>query len=153
MKILVLGAGNILRGDDGFGVRVIRELARKPLPDCVRMIEAGLRVESYVAEMPDYDRVIIIDSIEAGLEPGAVVSFSPDRVSEAKAEDMSSLHGLGALGGVRLLESLGECPPVTIIACQRGDNTEGEILSRAVETAVRSAVALAEEFVRDFAGE
>ena len=153
MKILVLGAGNLLRGDDGFGVRVIRELAHKPLPDCVRMVEAGLRVESYVAEMPDYDHVIIVDSINAGLDPGAVVSFTPDRVREAKTEDDHSLHGLGALGGVRLLESLGECPPVTIIACQRGDNIEGEKLSYPVGTAVKSAVNMVEEYIRDLAGE
>lgn len=152
MKILVLGAGNTLRGDDGFGVRVVKGLAHKPLPASVRLIEAGLRVESYVADMPDYDRVIIVDSMDAGLKPGSVVSFGPDRVREAQSVDDHTLHGLGALGGVKLLESLGECPPVTIIACQRGDCSEGEKLSNPVETAVKSAVIMVEDTIRDMVG-
>ncbi len=137
---LVLGIGNILRGDDGFGVRVAEELQRRRLPRGAKVVIAESRGLAHTEDIQQAERVLIIDAIDAGKAPGTVIVFSPERVRELDAD--SSPHGLGMLGILKLLETLGHCPPVTIIGCQRGNALEGEALSPEVAKAVNRAADL-----------
>ncbi len=52
MKILVAGMGNILRGNDGFGIRVVEKLSEiSELPEGVEIYEAGIGGIALVQEL------------------------------------------------------------------------------------------------------
>ena len=67
-RVLVAGMGNALRGDDGFGIEVVRRLnQRSDLPPEVRVIEVGIGGIPLVQELLDrYGLLIIVDAV-AGL--------------------------------------------------------------------------------------
>jgi hydrogenase maturation protease len=147
---LVLGIGNILRGDDGFGVLVARRLRKRRLPHGVKVVAGELRSLAYSEEIARAEHVILVDALDAGEPPGSLMTFTPDQVRSR--DESASPHGLRALGILELLQALGRCPPVTLIACQRGSATEGERLSPQVEAALPKALAAVEAAIRAAAG-
>lgn len=78
-RVLVACVGNVLRGDDGFGVAVADELAGgEPLPAGVEVIETGIGGLSIVQQLMDgYDCLIVVDAIARGAAPGTVVVAEP----------------------------------------------------------------------------
>ena len=78
-KILVAGIGNIFFGDDAFGCEVATQLARRPLPEGVRVTDFGIRsYDLAYAIMDDYDAVILVDATAQGAEPGTIYLIAPD---------------------------------------------------------------------------
>jgi hydrogenase maturation protease len=142
-SVLVAGVGNIFLGDDGFGVEVAARLARRTLPEHVRVVDFGIRGLHLAYELLDgVDRLILVDAAQRGetpgtvsvlrvmAEPGAEVPMSP-----MDAHDMSPdtvLDLVHALGG-----SLGE---VLVVTCEPQDVGANLGLSDAVLAAVDSAV-------------
>ncbi|MEO7119084.1 MAG: hydrogenase maturation protease, partial [Candidatus Limnocylindrales bacterium] len=53
LRLLIAGVGNVLRGDDGFGVEVARRLESAPLPDGVRVVETGIGGIALVQELQE----------------------------------------------------------------------------------------------------
>ena len=78
-RILVAGIGNIFFGDDAFGCEVAKELAQRPLPEGVRVIDFGIRsYDLAYAIMDDYDATILVDASPRGSPPGTVYLIEPD---------------------------------------------------------------------------
>ena len=75
VRTLIAGFGNVLRGDDGFGVEVIRRLQeREPMPD-VEVMEvgtAGIRLAQEL--LTPCDRLIIVDAMRRGDRPARCTS-------------------------------------------------------------------------------
>ena len=65
MKTLVIGYGNVLRGDDGVGLEVARLLEARHLEEVEVRAVGQLQIE-WAAEWVKYDRVIMIDAALAG---------------------------------------------------------------------------------------
>src|SRR5690349_10522091 len=66
-RILVAGIGNVFLADDGFGVEVARRLAARPLPESVRVMDAGIRgMDLVYALLEDYDAAILVDTAVRG---------------------------------------------------------------------------------------
>lgn len=74
-KIVILGIGSNMRADDAAGLLVIQELAQKAknFPNLV-IIDGGTAPENYTSDIrrANPSHLIIVDSAEMGLEPGAV---------------------------------------------------------------------------------
>jgi hydrogenase maturation protease len=118
-RTLILGVGNILLGDEGVGIHAIRELDKRPLPPHVDVIDGGTAGLDLLDLMRGHERVIIIDAVEAGAEPGTIFRFTPDEVtSEARALPLS-LHQTEVLKVLELATYLGQpLPPVVIYGIQ-----------------------------------
>src|SRR5436309_933525 len=72
-RILVAGIGNIFLGDDAFGVEVAQRLARRPLPDAVRIVDFGTRgLDLAYALLDGYEAVILVDASPRGGPPGTL---------------------------------------------------------------------------------
>ncbi|HEV2131682.1 MAG TPA: hydrogenase maturation protease, partial [Longimicrobiaceae bacterium] len=73
-RTLIAGFGNVLRGDDGFGVEVIHRLeAAGPAGDEVRLLEVGTGGLALAQELlAGYDRLIIVDAMTCGGAPGTL---------------------------------------------------------------------------------
>ena len=72
-KVLILGVGNILLSDDGFGVHLINSLADTPFPPNVQVLEAGTVSHQLIPLFRELDHLIIIDVVEAGDTPALSV--------------------------------------------------------------------------------
>jgi coenzyme F420 hydrogenase subunit delta len=142
---LVLGIGNLLFGDDGFGCAVVDYLEKHhSLPDSVCLLDAGTGVRNLLFTLclspVRPKRVLILDAIDVGRAPGEVFELDPSSIPPVKLDDFS-MHQLPTSNLLReLQESCGV--EVRVLACQTGPLPE-EIspgLSPPIQAAVSQAV-------------
>ena len=116
-NVLVLGVGNLLLGDDGFGVHLIRALADQPLPPNVRILEAGVVSHAFIPLFREIDRLIVVDAVEAGDAPGSIFRFTPGDMAFG-SERMVSLHQIGLIDVLQMAAWSGAKPETVIIGVQ-----------------------------------
>ncbi|MDA8424455.1 MAG: HyaD/HybD family hydrogenase maturation endopeptidase [Nitrospiraceae bacterium] len=119
-KVLILGVGNLLLGDDGFGVHLINSFADTPFPPNVRLLEAGTVSHQLIPLFREIDGLIVVDVVEAGDTPGSVFRFSPEDMRFPK-EQMVSLHQISLIDVLHMAELTGGKPQTTIIGVQPKD--------------------------------
>jgi hydrogenase maturation protease len=136
-SILVLGMGNPILSDDGFGLHVARRLRETPMPDGVEVLEsevAGLRLLELVR---GFTKVVIIDAQKAGGEPGEIVRLAGQdfrgghRYGSAHSISLDTALALGRRLGYPMPEE------IVVYAVEAVDvQTFGEELSPPVAAAV-----------------
>jgi hydrogenase maturation protease len=146
--VLVVGCGNILRGDDAVGPVLIRRLWEDGVPDTVRIVDGGTAGMDVAFQMRGARRVVIVDASSTGAPPGTVY-----RVPGEELEDTGPLDGLHthsfrwdhALTFSRWL--LGpECPDdVTVFLIEVADLTPGAELTPTVRAAMEQVIGLVRE--------
>lgn len=95
-EILVLGIGNLLWGDEGFGVRMVEALhERHVFPDNVRMLDGGTQGLYLVQYVQQAKRMIVFDAVDYGLEPGKIKLARNGEVPEFMHAGKMSLHQAG----------------------------------------------------------
>lgn len=73
VDLLIIGCGNVLRGDDALGPVLIRRLwQNEDLPERVRLLDGGTSGMDVVFQMPKARSVVIVDACSMGQEPGTV---------------------------------------------------------------------------------
>lgn len=162
-RVLVAGMGNALRGDDGFGIEVVRRLnQRSDLPPEVRVIEVGIGGIPLVQELLDrYGLLIIVDAVAGGRPPGTVVTLAPQLpdLSSASWEEVGALlgdpHTATPSRVLLLARALGALPQeVRIIGCEPLAADEVSLtlspsVAAAVEEAVERVLTLARTWLRE----
>lgn len=124
-RTLVAGFGNELRGDDGFGVRVIQRLARErdALGEGVELMEvgtAGLRLAQQL--LGGYDRLVVVDAMARGGAPGTVYVQAVEGVEAATEVD---LHLAVPARALSVAQALGALPgQVFLVGCEPGEVDE-----------------------------
>ncbi len=76
-KTLVLGLGNVLMGDEGIGVYVVRALEKHSLPAGVECLDGGTGGFTLLEPLEDADRIILIDAASDGNPIGTVSRTTP----------------------------------------------------------------------------
>jgi hydrogenase maturation protease len=76
-KTLVLGLGNIILGDEGIGVHVVRSLEKYSLPANVECLDGGTGGFVLLEPLQSADRVILIDAAADGNPLGTVTRTTP----------------------------------------------------------------------------
>lgn len=144
LKTLVLGMGNTILCDDGVGVYVVREVAKRVEREDVDFSEAsvgGLRILDVVG---GYERVIMVDAIQTSDgQPGDVRCLSP--LDLRLSLHAGSSHDLSLPGALALGRGMGLTLPADedfiIVAIEVEDVlTFGEECTSAVEQAISRAV-------------
>ena len=160
--ILVAGIGNIFNGDDAFGVEVARVLSRRHLPECVRVVDFGIRgIDLTYALLDGYDAVLLVDAAQTGEPPGAVSVIEPEHSTEDTSDifqqPMLSPHELDPASVLRMSRVLGSpCRRVILVACEPytfgGD--EGVMgLSPVVAATIEPTAKLVEEIIANLISE
>ena len=95
---MVVGCGNVLFGDDGFGTAVVEHFGNKfNVPSHAAVINAGLSVREILFNILLSDarpkRIIIVDAIDAGKKPGELFELNISDLPENKIDDFS-MHQL-----------------------------------------------------------
>jgi coenzyme F420 hydrogenase subunit delta len=149
--LLVLGCGNVLFGDDGFGPAVIEHLhAHYKIPDTVCAVDVGtgarnvLFTVSISPERPK--RVLIVDAIDRKGFPGEIFELTPGDLPPEKAEGFS-LHQ--APSANLALELMREGIDVRVLVAQTGRVPES--VEPGLSSALRKAVPrMCERIVREY---
>jgi hydrogenase maturation protease len=76
-KTLVLGLGNVIMGDEGVGVHVVRALEKHPLPTNVECLDGGTGGFVLLEPLQEADRIILIDAAADGNPLGTVTRTTP----------------------------------------------------------------------------
>lgn len=94
--ILVLGIGNVLWADEGFGTRAVEALhAGYEFPDHVRLMDGGTQGIFLLSHVQDAARLLIFDAIDFGLEPGEMLLIRDDDVPRYMGAKKVSMHQTG----------------------------------------------------------
>lgn len=144
------GVGNVLRGDDGFGVAVAERLQERPLPLGVKVIDVGIGGIHMVQELfaGTTDALIVADAMDLEKAPGTVMVVRPE-VPDVIAmhpmerrDQLADMHYAVPARALMLARGLGVLPhAVWFVGCQPDDaGRVGEGLSPAVAAAVDVAV-------------
>ena len=76
-KTLVLGLGNVLMGDEGIGVYVVRALEQNTLPEGVECLDGGTGGFTLLEPLENADRIVLVDAAADGNPPGTVTRTTP----------------------------------------------------------------------------
>lgn len=142
-RVLVLGIGNVLWADEGFGVRAVEELARRyRFPDHVRLLDGGTQGIYLVDQVRAADVLVVLDAVDYGLPPGTMKRIENEEVPHFLGAKKMSLHQTG-FQEVLMLALLTERYPseVLLIGCQPEELEDyGGSLRPCVKAALEDAV-------------
>ena len=151
--LCVLGIGNVLWADEGFGVRCIETLQQRyEFAPHVQLIDGGTQGLYLVQHVQQADRLLIFDAIDYGLAPGELKLVRNEDVPRFMGAKKMSLHQTG-FQEVLMLALLTEKYPteVLLIGCQPEEIDDyGGSLRPVVKQALEDALALGLDTLRDW---
>jgi hydrogenase maturation protease len=160
MRILVAGVGNVLKGDDGFGVCAAKALSGDSrLPPGITVLEIGIGGMHLVQELTQgYDALILFDAFDRAGSHGELFLLEPqlpdltDFNALERRDYFAETHYAVPMRALTLAREIGALPPlVRIIGCQPADGMVfGAPLHRKVANAVGPAVDLALSVIAEF---
>jgi hydrogenase maturation protease len=110
MRVLVLGVGNPLMGDDGFGLALLEHLRRsREWPDGVTLMDGGTWGMNLLPAIEDADALLILDAIDAGRDPGTLVVLQRGDLPRYVAQKLSP-HQVDLRDVLALAELRGRLP-------------------------------------------
>jgi hydrogenase maturation protease len=146
-KIVVLGLGNLLLGDEGAGVRVIERLRREGAPGNVELIDGGTMGFGLLQVFTRADLVVVVDAACDGRAPGTVTQLSPSFDPEYLPVIMP--HDIGLKNLLDAAAWLGKTPEVVLFTISVPEGERVSLgLSRPVARGVRAAARQVTEFLQ-----
>jgi hydrogenase maturation protease len=142
MPVLVIGVGNMERGDDGAGLLVAQALREKPARS-LKVEESSGEISSIVDLLESSNDVIIVDAMRSGKPAGSTIWIDPLSGSTAVETTISSTHGFGVAQAIDLLKTLGKLPRrVRLLGIEGQYFALGAPVSPQVQRAVKTAVGM-----------
>lgn len=119
-RIKVLGVGNLLWADEGFGVRCIEALgAAWEFPPEVELLDGGTLGLALIPLLQDATHVLLFDAVDFGGEPATLIVARDRDVPRFMTRDKMSLHQAGMNDVLAMLEMLGHRPQAfTLVGVQ-----------------------------------
>ncbi len=119
MKILVAGVGNVLRGDDAFGVEVANRLLGRANRPEVTVVETGIAGIQLVQDLQEgFDAVIVVDTVDRGRDPGTVMTIDYDVIDvhqldhNTKYDLLADMHLATPERSLMVARAIGVLPPI-----------------------------------------
>ena len=152
--IIILGCGNILFGDDGFGSSVAERLQNCTiLPKNVSVINAGTSVReilfNLVVDEKRPQKIIVIDAIDANRRPGEIFRIDLEEIPKNKVDDFA-IHGMPTSNLLRELRDY--CDVEVIVVVGQVDHIP-EMVKPGLSDALARSVPVAVEEVLKLVGE
>ncbi len=115
-KLTILGLGNILFKDEGFGVHFVRQFKKKyRFADNARIIDGGTLGYALMNIVCQTEHLLVIDTVKANDKPGSIYRFHPEAIP-SQLEYSVSAHEVEFLDLLLKAEMMGDAPQTTIIA-------------------------------------
>ena len=146
-RVLILGIGNVLWADEGFGVRCVERMADQwAFPENVRLLDGGTQGLYLLPFLEEADVLIVFDAVDYGLEPGTMKIVEGDEVPAFMGAKKMSLHQTGFQDVIATARLMGYCPPdLLLIGCQPEELEDyggglREIVAAQIEPAIKVAL-------------
>ncbi len=111
MQVLILGIGNLLWADEGFGVRAVEELHRRyRFPGNVKLLDGGTQGLYLLEHVTSADILVVFDAVDYGLQPATMKLVRDDQVPSFLGAKKMSLHQTGFQEVLATAELLGKAP-------------------------------------------
>jgi hydrogenase maturation protease len=152
-EVLVLGIGNLLWADEGFGVRCVEQLAAEwELPPGITVMDGGTQGLYLLPYVQAARRLIVFDAIDYGLEPGTMKRVEGDEVPRFMGAKKMSLHQTGFQEVISAADLTGQLPESLLLIGVQPEELEdyGGSLRPAVKARLGDAVAMAVAQLRDW---
>ena len=119
-NVLILGIGNVLWADEGFGVRCVETLAANyAFDDNVRLLDGGTQGLYLLPFLEEADILLVFDAVDYGLTPGTLKIVENDEVPQFMGAKKMSLHQTGFQDVIATAQLMGYCPAtLLLIGCQ-----------------------------------
>ncbi len=149
-RVLILGVGNILFGNDGFGPEVIDHLTRHyVLPDDVDILDVGTgaRKVLFTVSLSETrpEEIVIVDAVDWGNEIGSVSEIPVESLPITKVDDFS-LHQVPTSNMLRELQD--DCSvKVTVIVCDVGEVPQ--MIEPGLSSEIEAAVSVAAQAIAE----
>ncbi|MGE0085497.1 MAG: HyaD/HybD family hydrogenase maturation endopeptidase [Desulfococcaceae bacterium] len=113
--IMVLGVGNILLTDEGFGIRVIEKMQEMyEFPENVSLVDGGVLGINLLGVLSETDQLIVVDVIRNSGEPGTLYRIDNDEIPQ-RIRAKNSLHQIDFLETMALCRYGLDKVPETVI--------------------------------------
>ena len=118
-EVTVLGIGNIILSDEGFGVRVVEYLKKNyDFPQNVQLVDGGTLGVELTHFIVGTKKLLIIDSIDGGADAGKIFHLKDDEILKHFTQKISA-HEVGIQDILTMLEITGKkIPCVELIGAQ-----------------------------------
>jgi len=143
---LILGIGNVLWADEGFGVRCVENLnARYRFPESVRVMDGGTQGIFLLPWVRLASRLLIFDAIDFGLKPATLRLIQGDDVPRYMGAKKVSMHQAVVQEVLSSAQLTGEFPDELALVGVQPEllNDYGGSLTAAVKAQIDSAITLA----------
>lgn len=156
-ETLILGLGNVLWADEGFGVRAAEALnARYRFGPGVHLMDGGTQGIFLIPWVRSATRLLILDAVDYGLEPGTLKIVHGDDVPRFMGAKKVSMHQAGFQEVLMSAKLTGDFPDrIALVGVQPAllDDYGGSLTDRVkarVPDAVDAAIRVLEEWGIDF---
>jgi hydrogenase maturation protease len=141
LRVLVLGLGNVLLGDDGIGPAALARLESDyRIPPTVRLVDGGTLGLLLLDEIAEAKHVILVDAVATGAPAGALVRLDGAEVMDA-VRDRLSVHQVGVADLLNAARLIGRYPAsVVLLGLVPGTIGLGLARTRAVDDAIGTLV-------------
>lgn len=144
--VLILGVGNLLVGDEGVGVHVVRALQQLDWPEHVHILDGGTGGFHLLGCFSSYKRMILVDATHDGEPAGTLRDFRPTLPSEFPPS--LGAHDIGLKDLISAAALTGPLPDMTVVTISIEELKPMEItLSPRVQAAVAGACQRVRELV------
>lgn len=120
MRVVVMGLGNLLWADEGFGIRVAERLyAGYRWPEEVEIVDGGTQGLNLLGYVEQASHLLLLDAIDYGMAPGTLHTYAGDRVPSYLSAKKMSLHQNSFSEVLALADIRGNMPPhVALVGLQ-----------------------------------
>lgn len=152
-NVLILGIGNLLWADEGFGVRALESLQRNyQFPDNVRLLDGGTQGIYLVQHIREAEIVVVFDAVDYGLPGGSLKRVEDDEVPKFMGAKKVSLHQTGFQEVLAMAEMLGDYPQHLLLVGVQPVELEdyGGSLREPVRAQIEPAIAMVLDYLKGF---
>lgn len=146
-KIAIIGIGNTLRRDDGIGIIILESLLKLYKKKALDYLNFGTATFDLMHRMQNYDAVLLIDGIKAGLPAGELKIFELKNIKCDFKDSATSTHELDLKSILKLSKKLGLKTKIYVAGIQVKDTSYAEGLSAALEKRRGDIVKRISEFI------
>ena len=147
-SVLILGIGNLLWADEGFGVRAVETLHRHyEFPSNVILMDGGTQGIYLVQHVQAAEILVVFDAVDYGLAPGTLKLIEGDAVPAFLGARKMSLHQTGFQEVLAMAELLGAAPRHLLLVGVQPEELEDyggslrDVVRRQIEPALAQALA------------
>jgi hydrogenase maturation protease len=149
-RVLILGIGNLLWADEGFGVRCVEAMAaRYRFDGNVTLLDGGTQGIYLVDQVRAADVLVVFDAVDYGLAPGTLKRVTGDAVPKFLGAKKMSLHQTGFQEVLALADLLGGYPERLLLVGVQPEALEdfGGSLRPVVKMQIDPAIDLALDYL------